>query len=106
MSREITACIYRKGVEKPVVKWSFMSSIPSIQKDQSESSLKTFICELKTKHGLSSRFENKYVQSFSHLQTNNCRTRLSNIAVDSQEQFFVALDFAAFLVFPSFPTFS
>ena len=75
MFREITACIYRKGVEKPVVKWSFMSNIPSIQKDQPEPSLKTFICELKTKHDLSSG--NKYAQSFSQLQTNNNRTRLS-----------------------------
>ena len=55
MFREITACIYRKGVEKAVVKWSFTSNIPSIQKDQPEPSLKTFICELNTKHGLSSR---------------------------------------------------
>ena len=52
MFREITACIYRKGVEKAVGKWSFMSNIPSIQKDKPEPSLKTFICELKTKHGL------------------------------------------------------
>ena len=55
MFREITACIYRKGVENVVVMWRFMSNIPSIQKDQPEPSLKTFICELKTKHGLSSR---------------------------------------------------
>ena len=40
MFREITACIYRKGVEKAVAKWSFMSNIPSIQKDQPEPSLK------------------------------------------------------------------
>ena len=33
MFREAIDCIYRKGVEKPVVKWSFMSNIPSIQKD-------------------------------------------------------------------------
>ena len=45
MFREATDCIYRKGVEKPVAKWSFMSNIPSIQKDQPEPSLKTFICE-------------------------------------------------------------
>ena len=53
--REITASVYRKGVEKAVAKWSVMSNILSIQKDQPEPSLKTFICELKTKHGLSSR---------------------------------------------------
>ena len=34
MFREITACTYRKGVEKAVAKWSFMSNIPSKQKDQ------------------------------------------------------------------------
>ena len=42
-------------LKKAVAKWSFMSNIPSIQKDQPEPSLNTFICELKTKHGLSSR---------------------------------------------------
>ena len=55
MFREITAFIYRKGVEKAVAKWSYISNITIIQKDQPEPSLKTFICELKTKHGLSSR---------------------------------------------------
>ena len=50
MFREITACICRKGAEKPVANWSFMSNIPSIQKDQLEPSF-----ELKTKHCLSSR---------------------------------------------------
>ena len=56
-----------------------MSNIPSIQNDQPEPSLKTFICELKTKHGLikMSRFMNKYIFSFSQLQSNNSRTRLS-----------------------------
>ena len=43
MFREITACIYRKGFEKAVAKWSFMSNILSIQKDRPEPSLKTFI---------------------------------------------------------------
>ena len=80
MLREITACIYRKGVEKAVAKWSFMSNISSIQKDQPESSLNTFICELKNKHGLSSRCQdlgiNTYL-SFSQLQSNNSRTKLS-----------------------------
>ena len=78
--REIIACIYREGVEKPFAKWSFMSDIPSIQKDQPEPSLKTFICELKNQAWPlinMSRFGNKYVQSFSQLQTNNSRTRLS-----------------------------
>ena len=79
MFREITDCIYGKGVEKAVAKWSFISNIPSIQKDQPESSLQTFICELKTKHGLikMSIFGNKYVLSFSQLQSINSRTRLS-----------------------------
>ena len=80
MFREITACIYRKGVEKVVAKGSFMSNIPSIQKDQPEPSLKTFICELKNQAwplAKMSRFGNKYVLSFSLLQSNNSRTRLS-----------------------------
>ena len=64
MFREITACIYRKGVEKAVAKWSFMSNIPSIQKDQPEPSLKTFICELKTKHGLSSRCQDLGINTY------------------------------------------
>ena len=84
----------RKVVEKAVAQWSFMSNIPSIQKDQPEPNLKKFICELKTKHGLSSRFGNKYVLSFSQLQSNNSRTRLSKgkvFAVDTQEQFIIAL---------------
>ena len=78
MFREATDCIYRKGVEKPVAKWSFMSNIPSIQKDQPEPSLKTFICEFYQAWPLikMSRFGNTYVQSFSQLQTNNSRTRL------------------------------
>ena len=73
MFREITS----KGVEKAVAKWSFMSIIPSIQRDQPEPSLNTFICELKTKHGLSSRFGNNCVLGFSQLQSNNSRTSLS-----------------------------
>ena len=64
MFREITACIYRKGVEKVVGKWSFMSNISSIQKDQPEPSLKTFICELKTKHGLSSRCQDLGINTY------------------------------------------
>ena len=78
MFREATDCIYRKGVEKPVAKWGFMSNIPSIQKDQPEPSLKTFICEFYQAWPLikMSRFGNTYVQSFSQLQTNNSRTRL------------------------------
>ena len=64
MFRDITACIYRKGVEKLVAKWSFMSNIPSIQKDQPKLSLKTFICELKTKHGLSSRCQDLEINTY------------------------------------------
>ena len=64
MFREITACIYRKGVEKAVAKWRFMSNIPSIQKDQPEPSLKTFICEIKTKHGLSSRCQDLGINTY------------------------------------------
>ena len=59
MFREITACIYRKGVEKAVAKWTFMSNIPSIQKDQPEPSLKTF-----TKHGLSSRCQDLGINTY------------------------------------------
>ena len=64
MFREITACIYHKGVEKAVAKWSFMSNIASIQKYQPEPSLKTFICELKTKHDLSSRCQDLEINTY------------------------------------------
>ena len=97
MFREITAYIYRKGVEKPVAKWSFMSNIPNLQKDQPEPSLKTFICELKTKHGLSSRCQdlgiNKYKVSVIYKRTiaepDHPKGRV--FAVDTQQQFFIAL---------------
>ena len=97
MFREITACIYRKGVEKAVAKWSFMSNIPSIQKDQPEPSLKTFICELKTKHGLSSRCQDFGINTYK-VSVNYKRTTAESdypkgkvFAVDTQEQFFIAL---------------
>ena len=64
MFREITACIYSKGVEKPVAKWSFMSNIPSIQKDQPKPSLKILICELKNKHGRSSRCQDMGINTY------------------------------------------
>ena len=86
MFREITVCIYPKGVEKPVAKWSFMSNIPSIQKKQVEPSLKDIHLRIKNQAWSlikMSRFGNKYVQSFSHLQTSNCRTRLSRCCPDS-----------------------
>ena len=63
MFREITAYIYRKGVEKPVANWSFMSKIPSIQKDQPEPSFgikNQALPVIKM-----SRFGNKYALSFS-----------------------------------------
>ena len=75
MFREITACIDHKGVEKPVANWSFMSYIPSIQKDQPEPSFgikNQALPVIKM-----SRFGNKYALSFSQLQSNNSRTRLS-----------------------------
>ena len=64
MFNEITACIYRKGVEKAVAKWSFMSNFSSTQKDQPEPSLNTFICELKTKHDLSSRCKDLGINTY------------------------------------------
>ena len=97
MFREITACIYRKGVEKAVAKWSFLRNIPSIQKDQPEPSLKTFICELKTKHGLSSRCKDLGINTYK-VSVNYKRTTAEPdypkgrvFAVDTQEQFFIAL---------------
>ena len=53
-----------ESVEKAVAKWSFMSNIPSKQKDQPEPSLKTFICKLKTKHGLSSRCQDLGINAY------------------------------------------
>ena len=41
-----------------------MSNIPSIQKDQPEPSLKIFICELKTKHALSSRCQDSRINTY------------------------------------------
>ena len=72
-------------------------SIPSIQKDELEPSLKTFICELKTKHGLSSRCQdlgiNTYKVSVYYKRTSAepdyPKGRV--FAVDTQEQFFIAL---------------
>ena len=75
MFRESTACMYRKGVEKPVANWSFMSNITSLQKDQPEPSF-----GIKNQAWpviKMSIFGNKYVLSFSQLQSNNSRTRLS-----------------------------
>ena len=97
MFREATDCIYRKGVEKPVAKWSFLSNIPSKQKDQPEPSLKTFICEFYQAWPLikMSRFGNTYEQSFSQLQTTTTAepdySKGRVFAVDTQEQFFIAL---------------
>ena len=97
MFREITACIYRKGVEKPFAKWSFMSNIPSLQKDKPEPSPKTFICELKTKHGLSSRCQDLGINTYK-VSVNYKRTTAEPdypkgrvFAVDTQEHFFIAL---------------
>ena len=115
MFSEITACIYRKGVEKAVAKWRFMSNIPSIQKDQPEISLKTLI-HLRIKNQTwflikMSRFGNKYVLSFSQLQSNDNRTRLSKgqgIRCWHSRTILHSpySGFPAFLGFPSFPTFS
>ena len=98
MFREFTACIYRKGVEKAVAKWSFMSNIRSIQnKTQSEPSLKTFTSELKTKHGLSSKCQDFGINIYK-VSVNYKRTTAEPdypkgkvFAVDTQEQFFIAL---------------
>ena len=97
MFREITSCIYCKGVKKAVAKWSFMSNIPSKQKDQPEPSLKTFICELKIKHGLSSRCQDLGINTYK-VSVNIKRTTAEAdypkgrvLAVDTQEQFFIAL---------------
>ena len=97
MFREITACIYRKGVQKPDSKWSFMSNIPSLQKDQPEPSPKTIICEFKTKHGLSSRCQDLGINTYK-VSVNYKRTTAEPdypkgtvFAVDTQEHFFIAL---------------
>ena len=74
-----------------------MSNIPSIQKDQPKPSLKTLICELKTKHGLSSRCLglgiNTYKVSVIYKRTiadpDYPKGRV--FAVDTQKQFFIAL---------------
>ena len=97
MFRNITASIYRiKGVEKAVAKSNFMSNFPSIQKDQHEPSLKTFICLLTTKHGLSSRCQDLRINSYK-VSVNYKRTTAVPdypkgrvFAVDTQEQFFIA----------------
>ena len=97
MLKEITAFIYRKGVEKPVAKWSSMSNIPSIQKDQPEPSLKIFICELKSKLGLSSRCQDFGINTYkvSDIYTRTIAEpdypKGRVFAVDTQEQFFIAL---------------
>ena len=98
MFREATDCIYRKGVEKPVAKWSFMSNIPSIQKDQPEPSLKTLNSFANfTKHGLSSRCQDLGIHTYK-VSVNYKRTTAEPdyskdrvFAVDTQEQFFKAI---------------
>ena len=111
MFREITSCIYRKGVENPVAKWSIMINIPSIQKDQPEPSLRTFICELKTKHGLSSRCQDLVINTYE-VSVIYKRTiaepdfpKGGIFAVDTSRTILHSphSDFAAFLVSPRFP---
>ena len=73
-----------------------MSNIPNT-KDHPEPSLKTFICELKTKHGLSSRCQDLGINTY-RVSVNINRTTAEPdypkgrvFAVATQEQFFIAL---------------
>ena len=74
-----------------------MSNIPRIQKDQPQPSLKPFICELKTKHGLSSKCQDLGINTYKGSVYYKPTTaepdypKGREFAVDTQEQFFIAL---------------